>query len=269
MTGPRALIVVASQTQGLLLKLLLEEQGIQASCVDTTGEAVAELARQPADLLLVEGDRAAAATLAELGRHSRAPAILLGPADRATIVGLPVDTQWADPADSHAVVREAMAVLERRNAPPTITEILARARILVVDDSATYREFLRAELEEAGCHVVAARNADEAVAALQDGGLDCVILDLVMPGTSGTQLCERFDRFRRRYGLFFQIVILTSQEGEDRLAASLTAGADDFIGKSQAMDVLKIRLMALLRRKYMVEDHLNRLIRATAPPQSE
>ncbi len=260
MSGARALIVIASQTQGLLLKLLLEEQGIEAGCVDGVESAVAELAKHPVDLLMVEGDASAPRTVAELRQHCPAPTILLGSAERAAAVALPADSLWADPADSRAVVREAMAVLERRNAPPTVSDILKRARILIVDDSATYREFLRAELEDAGCHVVAARNADEAVAALQDGGLDCVILDLVMPETSGTQLCERFDRFRRRRGLFFQIVILTSQEGEDRLTASLTAGADDFVGKSQPMEVLKIRLMALLRRKYMVEDHLHRVL---------
>ncbi|MBP2313134.1 response regulator transcription factor [Azospirillum soli] len=260
MSGARALIVVASQTQGLLLKLLLEEQGIEAGCVDGVEAAVAELAKHPVDLLMVEGDASAPRTVAELRQHCPAPTILLGSAERAAVVALPADSLWADPADSRAVVREAMAVLERRNAPPTVSDILKRARILIVDDSATYREFLRAELEDAGCHVVAARNADEAVVALQDGGLDCVILDLVMPETSGTQLCERFDRFRRRRGLFFQIVILTSQEGEDRLTASLTAGADDFVGKSQPMEVLKIRLMALLRRKYMVEDHLHRVL---------
>ena len=265
MTGSRALIVVASQTQGLLLKLLLEERGIEAGCAEGLEPAVGELARSPVDLLLIEGDAAAGRVVAELRRHCPAPVILLGSAERAASAGQPADAHWVDPADSRAVVREAMAILERRNAPPTVAEILKRARILIVDDSATYREFLRAELEEEGCHVVAARNADEAVLALQDGALDCVILDLVMPETSGTQLCERFDRFRRRRGLFFQIVILTSQEGEDRLTASLTAGADDFIGKSQPMDVLKIRLMALLRRKYLVEDHLDRLLHPMPP----
>lgn len=261
MTGARALIVIASQTQGLLLKLLLEEQGVDAGCVDGAEAALADLARRPADLLLIEGDEAAPATVAELRRHGEAPVIMLGPAERAAAMPIP-DVDWVDPADPRAVVRDAVTALERRNEPPTAAEILKRARILVVDDSATYREFLRAELEQEGCHVIAARNADEAVAALEDGGLDCVILDLVMPETSGTQLCERFDRFRRRRGLLFQIVILTSQEGEDRLMASLIAGADDFIGKSQPMEVLKVRLMALLRRKYMVEDNLQRLVHA-------
>ncbi|WP_207458861.1 response regulator [Azospirillum sp. SYSU D00513] len=264
MTGPRALIAVSSQTQGLLLKLLLEEQGIEAVCVERIDGAVADLSLRSADLLLVESGLAGPEEIAELRRRCPAPVILLS----GSQVGAgrrDGDAPAIDLADPHAVVREATAILAQRNGPPSAADIFRRARILIVDDSATYREYLRAELEEEGCNVTAARNAEEAVAALDDGGLDCVILDLVMPGTSGTQLCERFDRFRRRRGLFFQIVILTSQDSEDKLMASLTAGADDFVGKAQAMEVLKIRLMALLRRKYFVEDQFLRLSRGPAP----
>jgi DNA-binding response OmpR family regulator len=261
MTKPRALVVVSSQTQGLLLKLLLEEQGIDAGCVERVEGAAVELSARSADLLLVEGSMVGPEELVGLRRHSPAPVILLGGAvDGSKDYG--GDVHPMDPADPHAVVREAAAILSQRGGPPSIGDIFRRARILIVDDSATYREFLRAELEQEGCNVTAARNAEEAVNALDDGSLDCVILDLVMPGTSGTQLCERFDRFRRRRGLFFQIVILTSQESEDKLTASLTAGADDFVGKSQSTEVLKIRLMALLRRKYFIEDQFMRIARS-------
>lgn len=248
--GLRTLVVMASQTQGLLLKLLLEERGFETVCVEGVGPALVELERQPPDLLIVEGETAGAGGLAELRGRTTASVIVLGRGEGQR-----------DLADPQAVVDEAVGYLERRNAAPTAADIFRRARILIVDDSATYREFLRSELELEGSHVTAARNADEAVAALSGGGLDCVILDLVMPGTSGTQLCQRFDRFRRRRGLFFQIVILTSQDDEEQLAISLNAGADDFVGKAQTMDVLKVRLMALLRRKYFVEDHLLRLPR--------
>ncbi len=245
MNGLRTLVVMASQTQGLLLKLLLEERGVETACVEGTAPALAELARQPQDLLIVEGDTVGVDGLAALRAGSAASVIVLGHGEDAR-----------DPADPRGVVDEAIALLEQRNSAPTAAAIFRRAHILIVDDSATYREFLRAELEQEGAHVTAARNADEAVAALSGGGLDCVILDLVMPGTSGTQLCQRFDRFRRQRGLFFQIVILTSQDDEEQLTVSLNAGADDFVGKAQTMDVLKVRLMALLRRKYFVEDHL-------------
>ncbi|CAO3434397.1 response regulator [Azospirillum doebereinerae] len=250
MNGLRTLVVMASQTQGLLLKLLLEERGFETASVEGIAPALAEMERQPPDLLIVEAETVGAAGLAELRLHDPASIIVLGRGEGQR-----------DLSDPQAVVEEAVGFLERRNAAPTTADIFRRARILIVDDSATYREFLRSELELEGSQVTAARNADEAVAALSGGGLDCVILDLVMPGTSGTQLCQRFDRFRRRRGLFFQIVILTSQDDEEQLAISLNAGADDFVGKAQTMDVLKVRLMALLRRKYFVEDHLLRLPR--------
>ncbi|MBP2231474.1 DNA-binding response OmpR family regulator [Azospirillum agricola] len=250
MNGPRTLVVMASQTQGLLLKLLLEERGFETTCVEGIERAWDELARQSTDLLIVEAETVGRAGLAALQASGPTSVIVLGHGEGEH-----------DPADPQGTVGEAVALLEQRNAAPTAPDIFRRARILIVDDSATYREFLRAELEQEGCIVTAARNADEAVAALSGGGLDCVILDLVMPGTSGTQLCQRFDRFRRRRGLFFQIVILTSQDDEEQLAISLNAGADDFVGKAQTMDVLKVRLMALLRRKYFVEDHLLRLPR--------
>ncbi|PWC31177.1 response regulator [Azospirillum sp. TSO35-2] len=245
MNGLRALVVMSSQTQGLLLKLLLEERGVETACVDGVGPALAEIERAPHDLLIVEGDLAGADGLALLRARTNAAVMVLGhgPGEH-------------DASEPQRVVDDAAALMERRNAGPSPADIFHRAHILIVDDSATYREFLRAELEQEGCTVTAARNADEAVAALSGGGLDCVILDLVMPGTSGTQLCQRFDRFRRRRGLFFQIVILTSQDDEEQLMISLNAGADDFVGKAQTMDVLKVRLMALLRRKYFVEDHL-------------
>ncbi|BAI73841.1 two-component response regulator (plasmid) [Azospirillum sp. B510] len=247
MNGHRTLVVMASRTQGLLLKLLLEERGVETVCVDAVEPALAEIAGRPQDLLIVEGTLAGPTGLAELRARCDAAILVLGHGEGEH-----------DPSDPRGVVEAAVGLMERRGAPPTAAEIFHRARVLIVDDSATYREFLRAELEQEGCAVTAARNADEAVTALAGGGLDCVILDLVMPGTSGTQLCERFDRFRRRRGLFFQIVILTSQDDEEQLMISLNAGADDFVGKAQTMDVLKVRLMALLRRKYFVEDHLLR-----------
>lgn len=249
MNGPFVLVVAASQTQGLHLKLLLEQQGVEAACVADPAAATAELAARPTDLMLVEPTAVGSEGLSAL-RQSGVPLLLLGRGEGTL-----------DPADPATVVREAVLLLDRHAEPPGEAEIFRRSRLLIVDDSATYREFLRAELELEGCHVTTARNADEAVTALAGDRFDCVILDLVMPGTSGAQLCERLDQFRRRRGLFFQIIILTSQDGEEQLRLSLTAGADDFVGKGQSMEALKIRLMALLRRKYFVEDHLLRIRR--------
>ena len=86
MNGHRTLVVMGSQTQGLLLKLLLEERGVETVCVDGVEPALAEIAGTPRDLLIVEGELAGPAGLAELRARTDA-ANLLGTA-RAHAVDL-------------------------------------------------------------------------------------------------------------------------------------------------------------------------------------
>lgn len=263
MTPARVLILNGSATQSLLLKHLIEQRGFRADCVDTLPAAAAALAPTlgatgpesgPPDAILVDQTIVGPDGVAELRRHSSLPAIILTGTARIPPGLSDIHTIPARDADS--VAEAVQALLKRREEPPTASDIFSRARILIVDDSVTYREFLRLELTEEGCGVTVARNADEAIRALSEATFDTVIIDLVMPGVSGTALCQTFDRFRRRRGLFFQILILTSQEGDEQLRASLNAGADDFVGKSRPLEIFKLRLMALLRRKHLMEDTL-------------
>lgn len=253
MPTTRVLVVHGSATQALLLKHLLEQRGLESETADSVDAAVAALALRAPDAVLVDAASLGPDAAARLRAGSRVASVLvMGAAEGAPAPGV----QRVATRDAEGVADEVRALLQRRETPPTAAEVFRRAKVLVVDDSVTYREFLRLELEAEGCTVTVARNADEAISALAEHDLDCVIIDLVMPGTSGTELCETFDRFRRRRGLIFQIVILTSQEGDEQLRASLSAGADDFIGKSRPMEVFKLRLMALVRRKYLAEDAL-------------
>lgn len=258
----KILIVIGSQTQGLLFKHLLEQQGVEASCVDGVPAARQALAASKPTALLVESSSLGPDAVAELRRHTDAPMLVLGSATLPAVPGV----QRADGANPQAAVRMLLDLLAAPAqpaaspaAPSTASapaDILRRGRILVVDDSVTYREFLRLELETEGCRVLIARNADEAETALNSGGFDCVLLDLVMPGTSGVQLCRRFHQFRRDHDTLFSILMLTSQETDEQLIACLEAGADDFIGKSRPMEIVKAKIMALLRCKFFVEDRL-------------
>lgn len=253
MTPQRIVVLNGSATQALLYAHMLEQHGATVTVTADVETALAALAGNPPDAVLVDAGFAAAA--ARLRAASPVPAlVLLGGSAPADVT----DVHTPDAGDPEALAGFVSALLAEREAPPPVAEVFRRARMLIVDDSVTYREFLRMELEEEGSQVDIARNAEEAVQALTESLYDAVIIDLIMPGTGGNQLCESFDRFRRRRGLFFQIVILTSQEGDDQASASLQAGADDFIGKSKPLEVFKMRLMALLRRKYLVEDTLRR-----------
>lgn len=264
MTPARVLILNGSATQAMLLRHLLEERGLRADCADSLPAATAALAPEfgtfdpengPPDAILADHTTVGTEGIAELRRRSAVPAIIVTGTDSKLPAGL-TDVHRIESREPEAMADAVQALLRRREEPPSASAIFKRARILIVDDSVTYREFLRLELMEEGCGITVARNAAEAIQALSEATFDTVIIDLVMPGVSGTALCQTLDRFRRRRGLFFQILILTSQEGDEQLATSLNAGADDFIGKSRSLEVFKLRLMALLRRKYLMEDSL-------------
>jgi len=252
--GPKVLVVIGSQTQGLLFKHLLGEQGLDAVCVEAIGPAAAALADGKPAAILVDASSLGADAVAELRRRSDAPILVLGSAALPPLPGV----HRADGPDPKTAARQLKGLLAAPagRALPSEADILRRSRILVVDDSVTYREFLRMELEAEGCQVQVARNADEAEAALGDGGFDCAVLDLIMPGISGIELCGRFHRHRYEHGRYFPILMLTSQESDEQLVACVSAGADSFVGKSRPMEVLKAKLMALLRCKFMVEGRL-------------
>ncbi|WP_247878186.1 response regulator [Azospirillum sp. TSO22-1] len=251
----KVLVVIGSQTQGLLFKHLLEQQGLEAECADGVPAARAALAGGRPAALLVDSSSLGADGVAELhGEVDGTPMLVLGSAPLPALAGVQ-RADGGDPAAAAAVLAKLLAAAPADASSPA--DILRRGRILVVDDSVTYREFLRLELEAEGCRVLIARNAEEAEAALNDGGFDCVLLDLVMPGTSGVQLCRRFDQYRRDHTALFPILMLTSQETDEQLIACLEAGADDFIGKSRPMEILKAKMMALLRGKFFVEDRLS------------
>jgi two-component system, NtrC family, sensor kinase len=121
-----------------------------------------------------------------------------------------------------------------------------------VDDSATYREFLRLELTQLGAQVTVCSNAEDALTHLTHGDWDCILVDLVMPGVDGIQLCGRAARLRRDSGKAFVLGVLSSREGKADLIRSLEAGADVFIGKSLDAALFRAKLGAALRRRFLV-----------------
>jgi CheY-like chemotaxis protein len=186
-----------------------------------------------------------------------------------------IDVAVAVPAEVDEVLRSAPGVpvievrsgedweglrrrLVRAMAPPPPAPLseaallgaaLAKARILLVDDSVTYREFLRLELARLGAAVTVCSDPVKAMAMLGQGGWDCVLIDLVMPGMDGAQLCTLAAQSRRDRGGDYVLVVLSSREGKADLIRSLEAGADLFLSKSQDVAVIRAVLGAVLRRR--------------------
>jgi two-component system, OmpR family, response regulator MprA len=118
-------------------------------------------------------------------------------------------------------------------------------KILVVDDERAVRESLRRALELEGYEIELAGDGSEALYRLESSDEpDAMILDVLMPGVDGLEVCRRI----RGSGSRLPVLMLTARtEVEDRVAG-LDAGADDYVTKPFALEELLARVRALLRR---------------------
>jgi two-component system, OmpR family, response regulator MprA len=118
-------------------------------------------------------------------------------------------------------------------------------KILVVDDERAVRESLRRALELEGYEIELAGDGREALYRLQsDAEPDALILDVLMPGLDGLEVCKLL----RRRGRRLPVLMLTARDDVENRVAGLDAGADDYVTKPFALEELLARLRALLRR---------------------
>ncbi|MDT0500902.1 MULTISPECIES: phosphate regulon transcriptional regulator PhoB [unclassified Halomonas] len=118
--------------------------------------------------------------------------------------------------------------------------------VLIVDDEAPIREMIAMALEMADYRVLEADNAQTAHAMVVDHQPDLLLLDWMMPGTSGIELARRLKRDETTAEL--PIIMLTAKGEEDNKIQGLEAGADDYITKPFSPRELVARLKAVLRR---------------------
>ncbi len=118
--------------------------------------------------------------------------------------------------------------------------------VLIVDDEAAIRDMLCIALEAADFNVLDAENAQQAHAAIIDKQPDLVLLDWMMPGTTGLELLRRLKRDDLTAKI--PVIMLTAKAEEDSKISGLDAGADDFIPKPFSPRELISRVKAVLRR---------------------
>jgi two-component system phosphate regulon response regulator PhoB len=120
------------------------------------------------------------------------------------------------------------------------------ARILVVEDEEPLALLLRYNLEAEGFTVETVDRGDEAERHLRDHQPDLVILDWMLPGVSGIELCRRLRMQKRHERL--PVIMLTARGEESERVRGLATGADDYIVKPFSLPELIARVRALLRR---------------------
>jgi two-component system, NtrC family, sensor kinase len=130
-------------------------------------------------------------------------------------------------------------------------------RILAVDDSMTYLQELASALRDEGYDVVLAHSGEEALDMLAVQHVDCILLDLMMPGVGGQETCRRIKASTALRNT--PLIMLTAVEDRQALIEGLATGADDYIAKSNEFDVLRARIQAQMRRKQFEDE--NRRVR--------
>ena len=118
--------------------------------------------------------------------------------------------------------------------------------ILIVEDDPNIRKLVRVNLVKRGYTVSEAEDSHQAIALFQEVPVDLVLLDLVLPGLSGVDVCAWM---RARSDV--PIIVLSARLEEDLKVAALDAGADDYVTKPFGSEELLARVRAFLRRSYV------------------
>ena len=118
------------------------------------------------------------------------------------------------------------------------------SRLMVVEDEPGIAFALEADLQAEGYDVVVATTGDEAMRTVGAGNIDLVLLDVMLPGKDGFEVCREM----RRSGFRAPIVMLTAKSQEAEKVMGLELGADDYITKPFSPRELRARVKAALRR---------------------
>ena len=129
------------------------------------------------------------------------------------------------------------------------------ARVLLVEDDRSIREMTAVGLRRAGFDVTTAAAGDEALAAVGAGRFDVLVLDVMLPGRDGFEVCREVRRTRST-----PILMLTARADSHDIVTGLELGADDYVTKPFELPVLIARLRAVLRRGVAPEQPERRMV---------
>jgi two-component system NtrC family sensor kinase len=162
--------------------------------------------------------------------------------------------------DTQIILARVTAVLRSAGSPSavgTTSSLLGPKKILTVDDSITYLHEIAVQLRQEGYDVVPAHSGEEALELLSVQSVDCILLDLMMPGLSGQETCRRIKGSAAWRDI--PLIMHSALEEQGAMIEGINAGADDYIAKSSDLEVLCARVRAQLRRKQFEDE--NRSIR--------
>jgi DNA-binding response OmpR family regulator/anti-sigma regulatory factor (Ser/Thr protein kinase) len=254
----RILVVEDSETQALKLRYLLEDGGWEVRGAATAEAALGELNRQLPALIVADSSLPGIERI----RAHGVPILMLTPGpDEGRDPESGADEHLSKSAPFEVLLSRIRTLVRKAGpaqpAPAAPQSSTRRARLLAVDDSPTYLGHLAEVLIAEGYQVTKAASGREALEHVAREDFDCVMVDLIMPRMDGIEVCRRISAMKRNHvdGQSAAVVMLTASETQEDMTRCLEAGADDFVGKSSDVAVLKARIRALLRRKFFQEEN--------------
>ena len=121
-------------------------------------------------------------------------------------------------------------------------------RVLAVDDNPSIQKLVSVNLQARGYAVTAADTGEDALRLFTPGDYDLVLLDLILPGLSGLEVCTQIRQLSD-----VPIIVLSAREDEDLKVRALDAGADDYVTKPFSHEELLARVRAVMRRARLAE----------------
>ncbi len=125
---------------------------------------------------------------------------------------------------------------------------MGKVHILIVEDEADIQQLVSYNLIRAGFNVTCADSGEEALECLRHENIDCMLLDLMLPGLSGLEVCSEVKKGRAKEHSHIPIIMLTAKGEEEDVIVGLECGADDYLTKPFSPKVLIARIKAVLRR---------------------
>jgi two-component system, OmpR family, alkaline phosphatase synthesis response regulator PhoP len=129
---------------------------------------------------------------------------------------------------------------------------MGQSHILVVDDEPDLLELVHYTLTRAGYQVCCVKSGEEALTQVETRPPDLIVLDLMLPGMDGLEICQRLKRTSQTAAI--PIVMLTARSAEADVVTGLELGADDYLTKPFSPRVLSARVKAVLRRQQMADE---------------
>ncbi|WP_417911101.1 response regulator transcription factor [Candidatus Electronema sp. PJ] len=129
---------------------------------------------------------------------------------------------------------------------------MAKEKILLVEDAEDILELVRYHLAKEGYQVSCARSGEEALNAVRQTSFDLILLDLMLPGLDGLEVCRRLRRDAAMAHV--PVIMLTAKSEETDMVVGLELGADDYVTKPFSPRVLTARIRAALRRAQQKDD---------------